>query len=77
MFDFIIRDLGLTPESMGDAEKMLYLLLAFARDNGVTATFTGNPYSAVKALLSAGRSNGYRQIEILLTSGETRFASRR
>jgi hypothetical protein len=75
MFDVIIRDLGLTPESQGDAGT-LYLLCAFARDNS-TGTYSGNPYSAVKALLSAGRSNGYRQVDNLLTSGETRWASRR
>jgi hypothetical protein len=75
MFDTVIKDLGLSVESRDDAGA-LYLLLAFARDNGVTATFVGNPFSAVKALLSAGRSNGYRQIENLLCSGEQRWASR-
>jgi hypothetical protein len=76
MFDTIIRDLGLTSESQGDAAA-LHLLLTFARDNGVTSTFSGNPFSAVKALLSAGRTNGYRQVENLLSSGEMRWASRR
>ena len=75
MFDYILRDLGLTAESQGEAGG-LYLLLAFARDNA-NGSYSGNPYSAVKALLSAGRSNGYRAVENLLTSGESRWNSRR
>jgi hypothetical protein len=76
MFDYILRDLGLSSQSQNEAAT-LHLLLTFARDNGVTATYSGNPYSACKALLSAGRTNGFRQVEQLLTSGETRWATRR
>ena len=75
-FTAVLNDMGLTNGATGPAGA-LHLLCCFAKDN-FTGTVTTNPYSEVKRLLqaSAGRSLGYQEVETLLTSGETRWASR-
>jgi hypothetical protein len=76
-FTAVLNDLGLSNNATGPAGT-LYLLLTFGRDN-YGSTVSTNPFSEVKRLLvaSAGRSLGYQEIEALLTSGETRWNSRR
>jgi hypothetical protein len=76
-FTTVLNDMGLTRESQGPAGQ-LHLLCSFGRDQ-YGSTVTTNPYTEVKRLLlaSAGRSLAYQEVEILLTSGESRWASRR
>jgi hypothetical protein len=75
-FEAVRLDMGLANNATGPAGT-LHLLCTFGRDN-YAGTTSGNPYTEVKRLLvaSAGRSNGYREIEALLTSGEMRWNQR-
>ena len=73
-FTAVLNDLQLSNSAAGPAGA-LYVLLTFGAAN-YGSTVTTNPYTEVKRLLvaSGGRSNGYREIEMLLTSGESRWA---
>ena len=76
-FTAVLNDLQLQNSATGPAG-VLHLLCTFGR-NDTGNTVTTNPYTEVKRLLqvSAGRSLAFQEVEALLTSGETRWASRR
>jgi hypothetical protein len=71
--------LGLTRESQGPAG-VVFLICKMGEANASSGSFTGNPFTALKAAIvaSAGQSYGYHNegIEQFLTSAELRFASR-
>jgi hypothetical protein len=69
----VINLLGLTPGSQGN-HGSLFLVCSVA-GSLYSSSFTGNPFSEVKRLLTAGgQSNGYAAVAGILTSGELRFA---
>ncbi len=75
-FTAVLNDLGLSNNATGPAGA-LHLICSFGAAN-YGSTVSTNPFSEVKRLLvaSAGRSLGYQEVEVLLTSGETRWNTR-
>jgi hypothetical protein len=71
-------DLGLSLDSQpGSGAAQLALLCRVAGAQYSGSWSGGNPHSEVKRLcLVGGDSFGYREFAVILTSAETRFASR-